>query len=459
MILLHNARIFGSDGDYILIKDGRIEKIGCGALPDASRKIDMSGAEIIPGFCDSHTHLENIAMMHETIDLTGLSKEELMNVVMAECKKKKMVIGRGWDESTWKDKNIPTGKELDSLCPGKIVMLIREDGHMAVINGKAAERCGVVADEGVVREEALAACIKKLDVFSSLDFEYAQQYAIERGVTCVHDFATPGTLKAYFAMHAAGRLRIRIYASFYEDSYSDIKSLGLRSGFGDSFLRIGALKLFADGSIGAGTAATIYRDGRKVKPMLTAKNLGKIVKDANSNGIRVFTHAIGDLAIREVMRAYAGTRNNRIEHLEMPENENLVAGQEVSMQPNFLKWAKPGGLYHSKLEDNWRSQNNPYRKIIDSGMNVLFGSDCMPLDPIYGIELATSSDYDSQRISRVDAIKLYTIGAKYMHNRLGVIKEGNIADLAVLKNNKVVMTIINGKIEYFNNHLFSQELL
>ncbi len=449
-MLLYNARIFGNeDYEYILIRGNKIEKLGKGNLPSEPRKIDLKGALVLPAFCDSHTHLSNIALMHGTLDLTNKGREEILNMVKEECKKKKMVIGRGWDESFWKYKRYLTKDEIDNVCKDKLVLLIREDGHIGVINSYGSKIFSL-GDEGIVKEKEIEKIMKKLKIGATLDFEYAQNYALSKGIACVHDFANIDTLKAYMRMHREGKLKIRIYANFYSSGYKLIKKLGFYSGFGDEHFRIGALKLFADGSIGAKTAATRYRDGEEVKPMLSARKTRRMVKEANSAGIRVFTHAIGDYAISEVLKGYEGSEGNRIEHFELVREEYLenLEGVNLSMQPNFLKWAKRWGLYERMLGQEWLSKNNPYRDILDSGANLLFGSDCMPMDPLYGIKMAVNSEYESQRISWEEAVRAYTLGAEYFGKEYGEIKEGNIADLVVLKNDKIWMTIVDGKIMY-----------
>jgi len=449
-MILYNARIFGNeDYEYMVIKGNRIEKLGKGNLPTEQRRIDLKGALILPAFCDSHTHLSNIALMHGTLDLTNKEREEILRMVEEECKKKNMVIGRGWDESFWKDKKYLTKDEIDNVCKDKSVLLIREDGHMGVVNSYASKKFSVSGD-GIVKEKELEKIMKKLKVGATFDFEYAQNYALSKGITCVHDFASVDTLKEYMKLHRAGKLKIRIYANFYSSAYKLIRKLGFYSGFGDDYLRIGGLKLFADGSIGAKTAATCYKDGEEVNPMLSARKIRRIVRDANSVGIKVFTHAIGDYAINEVLKGYEGSEGNRIEHFELVRQEYLhnLEGVNLSMQPNFLKWAKRDGLYERMLGQEWLSKNNPYRDILDSGANLLFGSDCMPMDPLYGIAMAVNSEYEHQRISWEEAVRAYTLGAKYFGKDYGEIKEGNVADLVILKDDKIWMTIVDGKIMY-----------
>ncbi len=461
-MLLYNAiiRIGDEEYEYILLRGNRIEKIGKGNLPSSSRKIDLKGSTVLPGFCDTHTHLSNIALGHSQLDLVSKDREEILDIVGRECEKKDKIVGRGWDESFWDKKDYITKYELDEVCRNKIVFLIREDGHLAVMNSYAERIFGISTENGIVKEGEIERVMKKLNIGNTFDFGYAQYYALSKGVTCVHDFANLNTLRRYFDMHRKGEMKIRIYANFYRSGYHLIRRMGLYSGYGDEYLKIGALKLFSDGSIGAKTASTRYRDGEEVPPMLTWKEIRRIVRNANSKGIRVMTHAIGDVAIGEVIKGYEKTRGNRIEHFELALDEHIEAldGIGVSMQPNFLKWAKPGGLYEIMLGQSWLTKNNPYRKILDMGKSLLFGSDCMPLDPLFGINLAVNSEYGIQRIKLDEAIGAYTQGARYFGAKYGELKEGNVADIVVIKENlwdmknfkgaEVWMTIVDGKIMY-----------
>ena len=437
MLLLHNGTIHGEENyEWLLIENGRIARMGNGALPKSGKYLDLKGGHVFSSFCDAHTHLSNIALMQNYLDLTGRGKEEILDMVRKECGKKEIVLGRGWDESFWREKHYITSQEIDEVCQ-KPTILIREDGHLAVLNTPAMKKFDIHTPEGIVTESLLEKVLHALKPYLKMNLESAMKYALSKGITCVHDFANEETLKEYMRLHSMGRLKIRIFASFYRSTYTNVRKLGLYTGYGDEYLRIGALKLFADGSIGAKTAATIYVDGETVKPMLTARKLRRIVEMANSSGVKVFTHAIGDFAIEQVLRAYKGTCGNRIEHFELVRDEFLNELEKMkciklSMQPNFLKWALPGGLYEEKLGREWLSRNNPYAKIVIRGIPLLFGSDCMPMNPLLGIHLAVNSAYESQRIGVMDALKAYTEGSRYMSPLLGELKKGYLADLVVL---------------------------
>jgi len=448
-VLLKNGRI-GLEGEYqwIEILDGRIERMGRGEAPKSGKSLDLNGALVLPGFCDSHTHLENIALQHSHLNLEGLGREEILEAVRERCPRG-FVVGRGWDESLWDRAEYLTREEIDGVCKSSPVLLIREDGHLAVGNTKLLELLGFGRKDGLIFEEDVGRALRALGA-ATRDFHFAQDYSLSRGVTCVHDFLSPEGMGEIMRLRREGALKIRIFANFYQSSFDHILSSGLYSGFGDDFLRIGALKLFADGSIGAGTAATEYRDGRIVEPFIEEKDLRRIVERANSSGIRVFTHAIGDLAIERVLRAYRGSKGNRIEHAELFREEffQMLDGVEISVQPNFLKWAKPGGLYHRTLPNQWMERNNPYRDFVDHGVKILFGSDCMPLDPLFGIRMATESEFPRQRLSLEEALSAYTRGYGYM-TRGGELRPGYVADLVVLDSfphGDIIFTMVAGRI-------------
>ena len=132
-LLLYNGIINGEEQyEWILINGNKIEALGRGNPPSAARKINLKGKFLMPGFCDSHTHLSNIAVMHAYLNLTGKERNEVLSLVKMECGRRKIIIGRGWDESFWNEKKYLSKEELDSVCE-KPTLLIREDGHIAVL--------------------------------------------------------------------------------------------------------------------------------------------------------------------------------------------------------------------------------------------------------------------------------------------------------------------------------------
>src|SRR5438445_339601 len=190
-------------------------------------------------------------------------------------------------------------------------------------------------------------------------------------------------------------------------------AIGLSRGFGDEWLRLGAIKVFSDGSLGARTAALFepYRDDPTEGGMLIhpPRELRDLLAGIHGAGFQIAVHAIGDRAIElviETLEAVApdpGPRH-RIEHAELlhPEQIERMArhGIVASCQPNFIgRWSLPGGLYEKRLGFERNARNNPYREILEKGAALAFGSDGMPYGPLQGIHWAVNAPFGPQRMT------------------------------------------------------------
>ncbi|PSN85904.1 hypothetical protein B9Q03_12005 [Candidatus Marsarchaeota G2 archaeon OSP_D] len=202
--------------------------------------------------------------------------------------------------------------------------------------------------------------------------------------------------------------------------------------------------MFADGSIGARTAAVSlgYVDGKGEPRLLyTDSQLAAIYNESLSLGMEVMTHAIGDLAVNQVIRVSKKFRGRRlrVEHNELVIPEELEDDEVdlvCSMQPNFLQWSAPGGLYERRLGSYVLSANNHFRCLLERGVRFAFGSDSMPLDPVYGISLTLNPLHHKQKLSLQEAITCYTYNSAYANHLetwLGSIEVGKTADLVVLE--------------------------
>jgi predicted amidohydrolase YtcJ len=465
---------------------------------DRTNIIDLKGKVLLPGFIDAHTHFVQMGSMFDMVDLRGASSlsEALERVKQRVTKTRKggFVIGINWDESKWPEKRYINRKDLDAITNAHPVALVRMDGHMMSVNSYLlklikipAEKRGVDMDEngeitGILKEEAsdyirsMAPSDPETLVKSLMK---AISYAHELGVTSVHDTVGSAEISAYVLAHKVGKLKIRVYLNFTQEYLDYMLKLGLSTGFGDDKLRIGALKLFSDGSIGSRTAAISgeFEDEPGNNGMLIygEGKLEEIVAKAHRVGIQVAVHAIGDRAIdltldaieRALKASPRKDHRHRIEHMELAREESIsrVAnlGVIASMQPNFLgEWGLPGDMYEKRLGRYWLEHNNIYREILDRDVVIAFGSDCMPFAPLYGIHWAVNAPMKSQRISVHEAIRCYTKNAAYAsfeENLKGSIEPGKLADVVVLstdpyedpqriKDIKVALTIQDGEIVY-----------
>lgn len=464
----------------------------------STKVVDLRGKVLLPGFIDSHTHFIQMGVTFDAVNLREAKslREALERVAerAAKTAKGELIIGTGWDESKWPEKRYITRKDLDGVTTDHMIALVRIDGHMMSVNSPLlklikipSEKRGVEVDAsgeptGVLKEEA-ADFVKN---FSPTDprslvnaLEKATDHAHSLGVTSVNDTVSSSEIVAYQYALKEGKLRIRVYMNFIEELLDHVIKIGLSTGFGDDKLKLGALKLFSDGSIGSRTAALYgeYADEKGNNGMLMYETgrLEQVVAKAHNAGIQVAIHAIGDRAIGVALNSIESAlksrptkdHRHRIEHMELVTDDQISKVAELgivaSMQPNFIgEWGLPGDMYEERLGKQWVEQNNPYRKILDEGGVIAFGSDCMPFSPLYGIHWAVNAPMESQRISVHEAIKCYTRNsafASFEENIKGSIEEGKLADMVALaedpyenpkriKEIKVSLTIQDGRIVY-----------
>ncbi len=485
------------------IQGNRIATLGSNREVEAqadgkTRIIDAKGRVVLPGFIDAHTHFAHMGVREGYLALSdATSKHEALSRIKELSFDKapgEWIIASGWDESHWSDSNdYMTRAELDAVAPNNPVLLRRVDGHLACVNTRALEilkipaetiGCEVIAGEatGVLKEDAVELAGKllepKTEGFAS-GIIAATQIAHRLGVTSIQDAQVDGRmLRAYRLLHETGRLKIRASLMLTTEYLDELVTLGLGHGFGDDWLQLGPLKVFSDGSIGAGTAALskpYFDDPEELGLLIWQEGeLEKIVFKAHKNDIQLAIHAIGDRAIdlvistlEKVNRQQEKDLRHRIEHAELLSEEQIARMKELniiaSMQPNFVgQWGLAGGMYDHRLGRERTMLMNPFASIVKSGLPLVFGSDCMPFNPLYGIHWALNAPYPMQRISPEQAFKAYTIGGAYAsfeENKKGTIEVGKLADLIMLDGDpftdpqdiremSVEMTILDGKVVY-----------
>lgn len=430
-LVLNNCRIYGKheSDDTIGIRDGKITYVGNADIREGKRSIDLEGKTVLPGFIDSHTHLLNLGLSLVRLDLSSSrTRAEALDKATeyASNSVSKVSVGYGWDETVWGEKEYISRKELDKIETP--IVLYRKDMHMAVLNSSALALAGIESYDGTVKEEKL----RLLDPITEPDQEEtgraiqtAAGFAVSQGITTVRDVMGEKVKRAV----EAGTIPLRVFQLIYDREYHDYPL--------NSALSWG-IKMFLDGSIGARTAAHRGWDGANLK--YTDEKLDATLLGYWRKGLPVAMHAIGDMAVDQAimaLRNQRGTLRNSIEHFELvnPELLNEIGNSTiVSSQPNFLQWSQKNGLYENTLGNEWVGKDNPFRKILDAGVHLAFGSDCMPMGPCYGIGLTVNSAHTDQRISLNEAVEAYTAGGAYVlgeEGTSGKIATGYRADLAV----------------------------
>ncbi|MBI1730800.1 amidohydrolase [Candidatus Acetothermia bacterium] len=461
-----------SDGraEAVAVRDGKIEAVGRTAeirarITPQTSVIELKGKTLMPAFIDAHMHLVSQGLKETgyALDLSTASslKAALARVEEAVSLRERgaWVRGRGWDEMLWPERRYISKSDLDKIAPYHPVALTRIDGHLLVANSEALKQVSITknsdefdAANGLLREKAVEEFARQtkppLDEIEAAILAGCK-LAHSLGITALHDFVVPDYIRAYQNLYRRGELSLRIQMHPFVEYLDSLKDLGFQTGFGNGMLKLGAIKFFTDGSIGARNAA-LFDPYVDEKPATTGKlnydqtELNSLIQKTHESGFQLIIHAIGDQAIEAALNAieYAGAKTDdrpRIEHLEMPTNEQLTRVKELgviaSMQPNFVQWSGPGKLYETRLGKERDSLIDPHRAVLQKGITLTFGSDGMPFNPLYGVHAAVNAPHAGQRLSVEEALKAYTWGAAYSgfdERALGTLEVGKRADLIVL---------------------------
>ncbi len=460
---------------------------------------DLEGNCLLPGFIDCHTHLASTGVGFSSVQLgdTKSVKEALQKISVRVNKQEpgEWIIGRGWDDSKWEERRYITGDELDLISPENPAYIRRECGHLASVNTLAFQLLDIDQSHPGIEKDAEGkptGVLLDVDIDRSLflptdkemekAFKDACSYANRLGITTVNDFVIPEHIAPYVALRKKDELTVRILMCPRSSQLDQFQAVGLSSGFGDEYLKLGAVKIFFDGSIGAHTAALNlpYSDDPSTNGIFMdpPETLFKLVEQAVSMGFQTANHVIGDRAIDLVLEFFdklsaeytIEPARHRLEHAEYLTTEHLnkvkQLGLVLSPQPNFLKWEHPGGLYETRLGSNRFQNLNWLRTYFDAGVPIGFGSDGMPLGPLYGIWEAVNYPTQNIQITVEEALYGYTVGAaktSFEENIKGSIEVGKLADFVVLSEDplavskqsiqdiNVLMTIVGGQIVYQRN--------
>ena len=455
-------------GEWVLVDERHVERVGVGEPPTADRTVDLPGAAIVPGFIDAHVHLTGTGLSAAGVPIdTARSGAEMLKLVdqgLADAPAR--LLAHGFDETRWEDPELPAIAELDALGDLPLI-LVRADGHLSLANtaaiavSEANVEDGVEFDDlgrptGVVRRGAnlrLQAWFHE----SLTDHEVrelqlsAAALAASRGVTAVHEMAIPaarGRRDVEVLLEHRHRLPVDVVTYVADTDIPYVMDLGLETIGGD---------LSLDGSIGARTAALSqpYDDGYGFGVLYEdPEELSAFFRDAHAADMQVAVHAIGDAAIGQALEAWERVygaldsrarrhfraRRNRIEHFEMPSSEHIeraaMLGLALSVQPAFdLEWGHEGAMYDRRLGPERALRMNPFAELVSRGLVVGAGSDApiTDLDPMLGLWALESHHEPEQRMTREQAIRLFTVGGATLANledKRGRLEPGMQADFA-----------------------------
>jgi predicted amidohydrolase YtcJ len=457
-------------GEWLLVDDRHVQRVGAGDPPGADRVVDLPGATILPGFVDTHVHLTDTgeSLANEDIRLarSGAELLKLARVRAETASGTGPIVVSGFDETKWGDPTTPTLAELDAVTPRPLAVR-RADGHVALANGAAIAAADLSGTRGVERDDdggltgrLTQAAVQALDRWLAArrsDHEVQElqlkgaSLAAARGVTSIHEMSLPHELgirdlQVFLGQRAS--LPVDGTAVVATMDIPQVMDLGLSSIGGD---------LPVDGSIGARTAhlSDPYADGDgSGVAYYIDDELAGFFHDGHAAGLQVGVHAIGDAAIEQVLtvwervyqaldsreRRHFRARRHRIEHFEMASANQVeraaMLGLAVSVQPAFdLCWGGTGELYERRLGVQRSIPMNPFRSMLERGVEVGAGSDApvTPLDPMMAITGFERHHDPDQRLSRFEAIRVHTVGGARLAHReekKGALRPGMHADFA-----------------------------
>jgi predicted amidohydrolase YtcJ len=494
-LLLVNGRVHTMDpaapfAPAVAIRGNRILAVGTTERLETmagagARVIDLRGRVVLPGFVDAHVHFLNYARALQQVSLDGLTAVEPAVALVAERLRRVQpgdwLEGRGWNRNLWPNAAFPTRATLDAVAPDTPVALQSKDGHALWVNTAALSAAGVSAatpdpnggqilrDErgeptGVLLENAQALVMQAVPrpsrqrLLSNLFG--AVSLAQRLGVSGIHDLEGADALWCFQQLELEGKLGLRVSMGIPREHLASAEQLGLRTGLGGERLRIGLVKLFADGALGSRTAFMLapYEGEPEYRglPTIEPSELEEDIARARQAGLGVAVHAIGDAAVRATLDAMERVQVRlppdgqimRIEHAQCVDPDDVPRfaslGVVASMQPIHA-------TSDMQMADaHWgRRAANAYawRTLADAGAQLAFGTDAPveeldPLKSLYAAVTRRRGDgtppegwYPEQKLSLVEAVRAYTLGsaaAAGMADLHGSISPGKAADLNVL---------------------------
>jgi predicted amidohydrolase YtcJ len=510
--------------EAVAVDGNRIAAVGTAAqierfIGPSTRVVELRGRAVLPGFIDAHSHVEGLAeseharlpihiphSLATTADILTRLRERASEIPAGTW-----IVGQG----TY-NQPMPTRDELDRAVPDHPVVL-RWSAHDLVLNHKAVEVAGIAdvpdpkngigriertpdGEPAILRDAGIELPIPRptFDEMRQWIPKTLRNFYLAKGVTTIYDMSSPEiAYRIYQELEDARELPVRLLLSYQERDLPSLLRIGMRTGFGDDWLRAGAIKFHQDGVWGT-TAATYHPAWKGSGTTWIPENYGGVryeqkeldarVLAAHRGGWQIWTHANGDRAQDRILSAYEAAQKaeprpdarHRIEHFG-----HFLVQDPARTAERLSRMKKAGVIPSPQVAFLWRLTDEgvrepdvkffPMKTLLEEGFRPAGGSDTLgtqnfATNPLFSISVAVNrkTKYGTpvepeEAIGVLDAIKMFTIWAAYAgfeEKVKGSIEVGKLADLVVLSGDPLTVpeekltelhadiVVLDGKVAY-----------
>jgi predicted amidohydrolase YtcJ len=533
LLILYNANIHTQDPAYpqataLAILGGRILAVGSddeilALAGPRSQMHDLRKRRVLPGLTDAHFHFYDWSLGRNDLALAETRSMAEIRELVAERTSQtppgEWIKGQGWNETAWPEARLPSRADLDDIAPTHPVIVWRSDLHLALVNSMALKLAGITSQtvepkDGVIDRDAsgeptgilreLAINLVRAAIPSPTEEQTVQAMRLafpelhKLGLTGLHDFRImggqdgPPAFQAYQNLNARGEIAARLWMHLPYERLDEAAALGLRTGFGDDYLRVGHIKMFSDGAQGARTAWMLepyLGADHSGMPLTSMGDIAEAVHKADRSGLAVAVHAIGDRANRELITVFEETlrkggrhsglflnAKHRIEHVQniRPEDVSRLATLDVAASVQPIHATDDIDMIEATVGERGRFAY-VFRDLLEAEVTLALGSDCPVAspNPFWGIQAAATRRrrngypedgwYKEQVLTVAEAVWGYTIGPAIitgLTHAQGSLTPGKYADLVVLDRDifsidkmeiaetRPVLTVFDGRVVY-----------
>ena len=506
---------------------GRIVAVGSdevSRLPVTRMQVfDLRGKTMLPGFIDAHIHLLAEAYRSHEINATHCASEdevaELVRQSAAQTPPGQWLLGGHWYKGAWPGQRFPTRASLDAAAPQHPVALWSKDGHVLWVNSLALQRANISTatpepsngailrdsdgnPTGILQEQEATSLVERVidrhdPALTRHLVEIKLRELQSRGITGIHEIEDNEAFRLLQQLRDEGILQTRVQMILPRRVLPQLRAVGLQAGFGDDMLRLGGIKIFADGTLGSQTAAML--DGFEGNPdnrgilAIPEQEMRETVSAAAEMGINIAIHAIGDRAARVALnsielaqrqladagadaQARTAKLRYRLEHVQLIAPEDLQRMQRMGVIASVQPFHAVAD--RDLAERYWGKRHRrayAYRTMQQMGIPLALGSDAPvetfdPLRILYAATMRNDTEtrqrppwLPDQALPVTQALWAYTLGAAYAgseEDSKGSLTVGKLGDAVVLREdvfsvpqekmpeNGVQATIVGGNVVY-----------